>query len=278
MLPSEAPHHPGRGARKAAAYASRRVSEALREFKQLNSREARAAFADHWIGLWARDFDDAWPMVYELLRIVDEQELYSDPRRVGPGAGGGADTHGDRTYSDFASYFEDRVRRPFEVWADLEKTYRFVTDYAPDLFDRAFQEALSMAQRYEKAHDEADARHKEAIALGDEVPLAKRGEIGQGRADRTNNIRSINPSVGGTSESYLRRRLKRDRPDLYEEVSSGAKSASAAAIEARIRHRTFPIRADDAESAAGTIRRHMKPDVRQALGRLLLEDLSALKV
>src|SRR5690242_3775325 len=127
---SARPHPDGRGLRFAARWGSRRVEEALRDFRSLNNRGARAAFADHWIGSWARDFGDAWPMLYELLKIVEDDELYRDPRRVGPGAAG--TELGDKSsYDSFAAYFEDRVGQPFQTWAELESTYSYAKQYAP---------------------------------------------------------------------------------------------------------------------------------------------------
>lgn len=142
MAVPERSHSRGRGVQKATTAVvtvSERVREALKDYRMLNSREAKAAFADHWIGWWSHDFDDAWPMVYELLRLVEEDELYKDPRRVGPGAPGARESHGDvDTYPDFAAYFVDRVRRPFETWARLESEHRYLEAYAPDVLAGTF--------------------------------------------------------------------------------------------------------------------------------------------
>jgi len=58
---------------------------------------------------------------------------------------------------------------------------------------------------------------------------------------------------GGNRELYLRRRLRRDSPDLYEEVASGRMSASAAAIAAGIRRPYVSVAADDPEAAVRTL-------------------------
>lgn len=64
--------------------------------------------------------------------------------------------------------------------------------------------------------------------LDAEAPeLAKHGEVGRGRTkDRVDNINS----KGGTSPDYTLARLKRDRPDLAQQVVNGELSANAAAI------------------------------------------------
>lgn len=67
-------------------------------------------------------------------------------------------------------------------------------------------------------------------------PLARHGEIGNGRADegRDYNINSTGQAAG-TSQTYLLRRLARDAPEILERVKTGEfKSARAAAIEAGI--------------------------------------------
>lgn len=197
------------------------LNDAVKEFRKLDSPEARAAFADSWIGIWARDFDSAWPMVYELLSLVEQEELYRDPRRVGPGAPGGH--HGERTYSSFAEYFTDRVRQPFRRWAELEGTYRYAKTYAPELFEVAFSEATTKAQQ---------------LALSSAVPkLADHGgeRKAEQRSERTLKSR-------GETAAYLVARLKRDHPDIVERLAAGEfKSAKAAARAAGIKVDATPL-------------------------------------
>ena len=238
-------HPAGRGVRKAAAYAPRLLNEALTEFRQLNSREARAAFADHWIGLWAREFDEAWPMLYELLEIVEQDGLFKDARRTG------------REHASFADYFENRVKRPFETWAELESTYHYARNYAPQIFKKSF----TVAQR-------AAALDGKTITKGTGPPT---------QDEKANDDVIIISSSGlGTSADYLTRRIARDYPDILARMKAGEfRSVRAAALEAGIVPRTGTIRYDDPESAARSLRIHMKPDTRRVLGRLLLDDEEA---
>lgn len=70
-----------------------------------------------------------------------------------------------------------------------------------------------------------------SAALPEVADLPAHGEIGGGHP-RVDNIKS---AEGGTSQSYLLRRLKRDAPELLEQLETGAiKSVRAAAIEAGI--------------------------------------------
>ena len=86
---------PAHGRHKAAALAPDRVSRRC-PVRNLNTREAKAAFADYWIGVWAEDFDYAWRMGDQPFCIVEQDHLYADRRRVGPGAPGDADDMVDR--------------------------------------------------------------------------------------------------------------------------------------------------------------------------------------
>lgn len=125
------------------------------------------------------------------------------------------------------------------------------------------QAALDAAKEMARAREARDR----AIAAADVVPLPKRG-----RPRKDENMVNNHITVSGQSstESYLRRRLKRDHPELYEQVAAGSLSAGAAAIQANIRHRTASVRVDDIEAAAKTLRRHYKdPGQRQALAELL---------
>ncbi len=71
---------------------------------------------------------------------------------------------------------------------------------------------------------------------------------------------------------YQAERLAREAPEEYEAVERGERTIHAAAVRAGIRRRRIPVRLDNAESAARTLRDHMPPDIRRELGRLLLEE------
>ena len=260
-------HLSAHGTHKAASLAPDRVQEALAEFKRLNTREARAAFADYWIGIWAEDFDYAWPMVYELLRIVDEDRLYADPRRVGPGAPGDSAMHGTaESYDSFAAYFEDRVKRPFQSFAEMESTYHYAQKYAPDLLKKAFSIARDTKDRATQGAKAIAQAIKDGLTLNE-----GRGPLTQEQASNRDVI-TIRDGHGGTGAEYLMRRIARDRPDILDRTAAGEfPSIRAAAIEAGVTPRTQNIRIDDPESIARTLRRYMKPDALTLLAALLSE-------
>src|SRR5262249_963215 len=105
------------------------LEQAMSDFRALTSEDARAAYADKWISLTAVRLEEAWPMLYELLRIVKERELWKRE----------ASLEGQKTYLDFASYFEARTGKPFAVWGELETTYTFVATYRPELLQQLYQ-------------------------------------------------------------------------------------------------------------------------------------------
>jgi hypothetical protein len=92
-----------------------------------------------------------------------------------------------------------------------------------------------------------------------------------GRPKKGDNVTFLSGDRGN-SETYTVRRLRRDHPDLADRVEQGALSANAAAIEAGFRSRTKSIRIDDPESAARTLRIHMKPDQLAELIRILTQE------
>jgi hypothetical protein len=50
------------GGGRALAFAPN-VTNVRRVFQELNSREARVAFIDTWLKVWAADFAQTWPVV-----------------------------------------------------------------------------------------------------------------------------------------------------------------------------------------------------------------------
>lgn len=104
--------------------------------------------------------------------------------------------------------------------------------------------------------------------LNEDIPAATaHGEIGRGR-QRVDPINSKNQ--GGTSPDYVIARLKRDDPALAEQVVRGELSPNAAALKKGWRKPRIAI--STPERTAESLRRHMPPEARQALARLLLEE------
>ena len=100
--------------------------------------------------------------------------------------------------------------------------------------------------------------------------LREARKVGRGR--RTDQLDGESPSsVSDDSTPRDADRLAREAPAEYEAVRRGEKSINAAAISAGIRRRRIPVRLDSPESAAETLRRHMLPEQRLALGRLLMD-------
>lgn len=219
----------------------------MAEYRQLNTREARAAFADRWVGIWAHDFDASWTVLYELLKLIEDDQLYTDPRRVGPGAAGDKTEHGDRpSYDSFEKYFKDRVRQPFATWSELERTYHYVTDYAPELFDLPYREAREQLRNVPVARE----------------TNAARGEKGFQR------VYNINP-LKGTSSEYGIRRLRRDRPELAAKVDVGELSVNAAMVEAGFRRPQITVFIDTAEAAITPLLKHYsKAELQSALEKV----------
>lgn len=92
----------------------------------------------------------------------------------------------------------------------------------------------------------------------DIAELASHGEIGNGRQSR---VDIINSTQGGTSQSYLLQRLKRDRPDLIEQLEAGMiKSVRAAAINAGIVKDVPSVPMNEPAKAAAAILRRTGKD------------------
>lgn len=110
---------------------------------------------------------------------------------------------------------------------------------------------------------EADPEARDAI----DDQLQKEGRPGH-RTDLGNNVPKVKRPEGN-SEAKALRRLRKDRPDLHARVLAGELKANTAMVEAGFRHKTFTVRADSPQSAARTLRIHMKPEDLAELARIL---------
>lgn len=230
------------------------VTQVLDDYRRLSTDEQRARYADHFLSRTAHVLDEIWPAFYELLKQVEEGELYKEPGYVG----------GDQVFGSFKEYFEYRVGRPYDTWAELESTYHYAQDYKPELLEAAFPDAIGRMQA-----EIADIKRR--LDRGGVI------NVGPGRIPTdSNNADNISISPGrsfGSSAKYLTRRIARDRPDIAARMGAGEfPSAAAAARAAGISQRpVISVRLDDAESAARTLRKHMPADVLAELVRILTE-------
>jgi hypothetical protein len=180
-------------------------SDITREYRKLNSREARVAFVDTFLKTWASHFEESWPVIYQALEWVEQDKLYQDPRAVDP----------TEVYPDFKAYFEARMRRPFTLWIELEQTHRYVTNFAPELIEQTWSEVRSWVQRF--AADPATQ------------PL---GNVGRPPKTTERKGNDVTISAKGNSAAYLVRRLKRDAPEIAAALGRGEYPSARAAAKA----------------------------------------------
>lgn len=194
------------GQLKAAAALSRTilhrdVRRVIDDYKRLDSEEAKARYADHFLSRAAGAMDEIWPTFYELLKCVKEGELFSKPGYLG----------GDRTFDTFKEYFEHRVGRPFETWAELEGTYHYAEKYAPDLLRKAFSIARGAKERATQGARAIAQAIKDGLILNE-----GRGPL-TAEEQANGHIMSIKAQGShGTNAEYLMRRIARDRPDVLD--------------------------------------------------------------
>lgn len=105
-------------------------TEVLTDFYKLQSDDARAAFARTWLAKSSEALNETWSVVYELLKIVEEKELYKKESSL----------NNSKIYGSFQEFFEDTLKRPFEEWARLEADYNYVSKYCPELFNSYYSE------------------------------------------------------------------------------------------------------------------------------------------
>ena len=202
------------GRHQAIEYAPR-LADLTLQYKRLNSREARVAFIDTWLKTWAYDFEKTWPVIYQALEWVEQDELYKDPRAMSP----------DEIYPDFKSFFEARLKRPFTMWMELEQTHHYVSKFAPELIDKTWGDARAKAAKHARETDAKDRANKDASKQGQRTDLFD---------VKKNDIKEVKAPTG-TSESYAHRRLRADRPDIHQRVLDGELTAHAGMVEAGFR-------------------------------------------
>lgn len=113
---------------------------------------------------------------------------------------------------------------------------------------------------------EAQKEHKLLARVRTELggDLAEHGANQHGGVSDTKS--SLKPDA-----TYVTARLRRDHPDLHQEVMDGKLSANGAAVKAGIRKRYFNVPADDVDAAvAKLVKEFGEETVRRALGDLVV--------
>lgn len=160
-----------------------------------------------------------------------------------------------------------------EAWRDFtapnpiglvhHDTFReFIRDHPPRGLDSRVDQMLALC-----GSDRELIARVRGLVYGD-IPAAEESiHAGPGRGNKT-----LEPPKGfiANSAEYLVARLKRDDPVLAEKVVSGEMSPYRAQQEKGWRPPRIYV--TSAERTAASLRKHMKPDARRALGRLLLDD------
>jgi hypothetical protein len=109
----------------------------LEEFYSFPSPAARAAFADKWIGNVGKRFEQTWQVFYELLKIVEDQHLYTRAEAL----------EGKQAFPTFQAYWEKKTGKSFDQWFELEQTYKYVYAFKPELLKGLYETAKEASRR-----------------------------------------------------------------------------------------------------------------------------------
>jgi hypothetical protein len=216
-----AAHGIGKAARLPRCLMSPDVRDVLDAYDRLKTDEARAAFADKYLSLLSRRLDDTWPVIYELLALVRDRELFKGAGDLGRG----------KTFASFDAYFVDTIGKPFETWVELEKTYQFVSECQPALVQKTFAEARTALQERmrDAAGNTTGSVLPRAVGVNQHTSpesLAQIEHTGQeARAERN--------GISRTQQQKLDA-LARRAPELLERVRRGEVSTHRACVEAGI--------------------------------------------
>lgn len=244
------PHHPGEGWQRAN---EQRIgilgfghnNQELDDYFSLNTPEAKARFVDRLLARFSIEFDWSWPVLYQMLSLAKEQEIWKKPELL----------ESKKEYASFEDYFTAIIKRPFETFVELEKTYQFVTKVKPHLIEAPYEVArtelqVTLAEVEPLAEPNLGGCNKlgvnqytsEKTALQGNLesvePLESHGGSNPGgfnqhtekkpQSGSPDDIRATKTEPEyGTSMTYLLRRLKRDAQSESSPNHEQAKEALA---------------------------------------------------
>lgn len=218
---------------------ARSFREFRRAFDALVEEEARRAFldtVDRAITTRASD-TSSWASLYEAADFLREREEFW--KELG--------------FSSFESYWRNRVGEYFSNWHELESAYNYAVIACPELFNVDWNEASQRSQQVARIRQIAPAASHGGV----------RTHSGQYRTVEDAAARVIEGGdwvhKGGESFEYRVSKIKRDRPDIFDDMVAGKffKKTQTGVV-------TIDLKA--AEAAAGTNEPRKRPK-KEMLGR-----------
>lgn len=219
-------------ARQGGGLLDPKFRDALEDFQRFPDKETRAAFADKWVRLTASRMDDAWTAFYELLRVIRDERLFET-----------AEFMEDRkARASFKEYWEQVVQKPFRTWLELETTYHFVREHAPELL----KGTLGEATKYRKGQAAAEKTTKDQVGPRGGSKSKLDFETKSDRAEGNKVSHYTQAKIDSLASKF---------PDLHRRVVAGELSVHAAAVQAGIATPTFTVAADPIKAARVLVKR-----------------------
>lgn len=155
-------------------------------------------------------------------------------------------------------YIHPADRRKYQ-WKDFRTFCEKHLETTPEALEGYLASFPALRRRVDK---EAKGR---ALEVAAKVKVAAVGPSGVHRGVGITDTTRI----GKDNKPAQMARLRRDRPDLADEVASGEKSVGAAVVEAGWRPRYVSIRVDSADEAIRALLRHLtRKELEDALAKL----------
>lgn len=202
--PSTKQHSTAYGNREAASMypgweSSANISYVFDRYQLLNTDEARAAFADKWIGLCVQSIDRALVVCYKLLDLVQTKKMYKIPHWM----------EENRTHINFEDYFEYRFQKLLSTWLNLELNYQFVTKFS-SLFED-YRKKLNRLLSYEQ---------KENTNSINFINNSQLVELEQERDGNHTNKNLDDLSIKNNSPSIVSAHNARQQLNVFETINS----------------------------------------------------------
>lgn len=179
----------------------------LKSFGKLETDVARKAFFDKMLATMDRNFSSNWQQVYEVIRLVQENEWYWK----------------SKGYSSFPEFWKNQGRFSFEQFKTLEHAHLYATLVEPELFGLSKEKAIATFKFLQKVRPKMTtgapignnnaSKKKSSTVVFDGPTPAELREAGEA-------YRKFGSS-GSAGLAYRFARLLRDAPKIAADVQKG---------------------------------------------------------
>lgn len=182
--------------------------DTLREYddmKLIPSAEVRAGMADRLVNSLSSRMSSSWPILYQCLSLIRDYEIYKQPEFLAGAL--------RKPFNTFEEYFRARLGQPYDLFVELEETYKFAQKHNKKWFNKEYQTVVDISRDQMIAQHIKEVKRKaaEAESEGKKINKSKIAKDVGVERHTVKKYLELTGNEGGTVPPSLPRKTQKQR-------------------------------------------------------------------